>query len=442
MPYYKDLIEGVFSNHASNWYSYESADRCEDRIPDLDGLTIRPSYDIDAGSAIPMVLKQGQSVDERLRDSITASVHWSRGKAESLGWNRAAMERALDDDSRNAGIPDNIKGLDARLMYRAIASVLSAADPTDFKNRLYLYHFARREGIQEYMRGTQDRALQAETPDYSHLLSLHEFLADELHDTLREMGQEALKDEGFRAALSQLTVQLGEKVERDRIDRILERNNIQRLGMTRELRAKLNKLADANPEAVDNIIKRERTKVATLVRELGGPALDVNTIDLNVVTPEWLRSQIRIARRSATPPEESIHMVVDTLFENTIRGDLHGLRTEIAKYVPASGIERKPVPLEAIITKNKASAHARATAGVCVSGDNPSKYDSPTKAPCLWNLPEYSQVVILDKARRRCEGLILLHSYEEGGTRSSLPLSTQRAPFFIEPMASSSLSHC
>ena len=80
--------------------------------------------------------------------------------------------------------------------------------------------------------------------------------------------------------------------------------------------------------------------------------------------------------------------------------------------------------MEAYVTKNHTSAHARGVAGVCVAGDNPAKNHEKS----MWNNPNYLQLVLRDSETKVCQGLVLIHIEEHAGkkilTASMNPSST------------------
>lgn len=84
---------------------------------------------------------------------------------------------------------------------------------------------------------------------------------------------------------------------------------------------------------------------------------------------------------------------------------------ELAKFESLSGKQREI--LHGYVTKSKESAHTRMVGGVCVAGDNPDKYPKEN----MWSMPNYFQMVFQEPDTLQCQGLALLHHFNEGGKR-------------------------
>jgi hypothetical protein len=100
------------------------------------------------------------------------------------------------------------------------------------------------------------------------------------------------------------------------------------------------------------------------------------------------------------------------IFHETFENELNIIDSELKKYTSENTESKQLKKLECFITINHTSAHARGVAGVCVSGDNPL-----INIECQWNMQNYLQMVLRDKDTKICQGLILLHSFEERGKK-------------------------
>jgi len=138
--------------------------------------------------------------------------------------------------------------------------------------------------------------------------------------------------------------------------------------------------------------------------------------------------------------EEVFSAYVARIFGEVFEPELAFVDSEIAKYEPKDVIKKidevgefdlssvKPKRVEAFITKNHTSAHARATAGVCVSGDNPQTDENGIVQPNIWQMPNYLHMILRDGDTKLCKGCVLLHIEEDNGkkilTASMNPSST------------------
>ena len=112
------------------------------------------------------------------------------------------------------------------------------------------------------------------------------------------------------------------------------------------------------------------------------------------------------ALRQGKYEEEQFASYTAQRFLNVFAPEKALIEKELDKFVSETGRQRKV--LYGYVTKTKESAHARMTAGVCVSGDNPGK----SEKRCQWNMPNYLQFVFQDPKTLRCQGLVLMHHYE------------------------------
>ncbi len=128
--------------------------------------------------------------------------------------------------------------------------------------------------------------------------------------------------------------------------------------------------------------------------------------------------------------EELFSQYLSQIFRGVFENELTIIDQELAKYEPEKKEtkEKEQKKLECFIIKNHTSAHARAVGGACVSGDNPDKAKESDIVKCLWNLPNYFQMVLRDSETKICQGIVLLHFYEDQGksilTASFNPCST------------------
>ena len=177
---------------------------------------------------------------------------------------------------------------------------------------------------------------------------------------------------------------------------------------------------ETKARALAGIISREQEKIALVMRELSGRDVPAESIALNEFDISALQNGPPPAPPGNCDPAR-LQLYFSEAARQLFSGEIALIDREIAKFRPEDESERQARTVEAYITKNHTSAHARGVAGVCIAGDSPQEKDDPRdKMPPMfsqWSLPNYFQMVLRDPQTRRCEGLMLLHHYRDQGRR-------------------------
>jgi hypothetical protein len=418
-PFYRDVIEAVFPNHAHGWYRFESVAQCLDRSKDIARFKVRSAYQLDLASAVPMVLRPGQSIDTLERDAQFEVLRRTVHECAAAGWSREGIAASINAQLPTAETPIT-RTLESRLTEHVLELGAAGGSSEEIQKLLLLHHFYHQDGMAEYVRGTRDRALASKAPDYNHLLSLHELFTDGLKDSCSLLLQRALEDDLIRGSLPNYAARLESTARAERAERTLATVDLSKIGVTPGLLDQLQRIANTTSgetrrNALGRVVAREQQRVARIVDDLTGQRTSADDIHLADVSFSWLR-QRALAPSPGPLPDQLLERRIEGFFQGVYSHQVALIRAEIAKYGPEAGTIGRPVKLDAVITKSKASAHARGTAGVCVSQDNPT-ITKGRESASIWTDPDYLQLVIFDRSRGRSEGLVLLHHYEDQGRK-------------------------
>jgi hypothetical protein len=421
---YKELIELMYPNNVGSWTGFRTNESCKDRSADLAGFKIKPVYEIKLGKGSEMILREGADKDEKALAQIEKNIRNTQAEFEKVGFDKSKMFELFDQtlEKETAGIDyiDIFKTREEKIFSLILENMVNRISDDKLKEILISYYFIVDEDIRAYLESTRDQVAQSRNKDYANLGELREFFADRMVDLSRKItnGQ---KNEDILKILPGYYNQKSSLEKNAQVADALNRANINYSDYSRHLDGLKKK---GNEKAVSAFILNEQKKIARLIKTVTGSSADPETIDVAKFSIEELISGVDAGKHGDYD---------DELFSNYLLGVSQGIfkdeisliDRELSKYKPGEDDKKRKQfrQLECIITKNHTSAHARGVGGVCVSGDNPDKGEN-----CIWNLPNYFQMVLRDKTTKICQGLVLLHHFEENGkkilTASFNPSST------------------
>ncbi|HAO64719.1 TPA: hypothetical protein DCQ44_01925 [Candidatus Taylorbacteria bacterium] len=177
-------------------------------------------------------------------------------------------------------------------------------------------------------------------------------------------------------------------------------------------------------QAIAGMISGEQKKAAQALELLTGEKIDPASINLDELNLKQI-AEVQSKMEKGDYDEELFGKYLLQAFQGVFEKELSGIDRELGKYQPKeeSRRDKQMLTVEGFITKNHTSAHARGVGGVCVSGDNPEGNE-----PNQWDMPNYLQMVLRDEKTKVCQGLVLMHIYEQDNekvlTASFNPSST------------------
>lgn len=447
-PVYRDLVEATFPSH-TGYSHYDGNESCPDRTDDLSAYKVRLEYSFIVKPGSEMRIKAGEEQDRDAIVRVEYPLQYA-GYNEPDGRNteRATLllERNLREIGERVQLEPFYTTVEEQIFGLLLRNRTGEVSAEEMRILLVGYHLAHTPEAQQYIEGTRDNVERAKNTDYQHLLELSEFYADRMKDTTRDVCDTALKNAEVRSQLPALFQKLNatevskEKVQSPALslDAIgLSLGFIRQIGRTMkrdsgrehsadEVRdtvrsyeqttgglesAKLPSDTELSP-AVYGQIRAQRSKTRQALRTLtGNAAFDIPLHLEEVRIPE-----------AVTPENETAAVYDETLFLASIAASakkilfepLEDIKHELDKYEPVDSEKiGKIKKVEAYITKNHTSAHARGVAGVCVSSDNPARFQEKS----MWNNPKYLQLVLRDGKTKVCQGLVLLHVEDHGDKR-------------------------
>jgi hypothetical protein len=468
--YYNELIRSVYPNNVGNWTTYENNDSCADRSQDLTGFTIQPRYEIDLMAGADINLKEGQVLDrERIEASKEKILNIVR-KLEEVGYDKEKINAELEEklnirlealagSKMFQGLDlKDISKLEEKLFLLSMDAVYGEGgrDNQELKEMMTTYEFANFEDARDYIAGTSDRVIAARNQDYALLCELHNFYADRIKEINRRVVEVGWKNENIQRLMPKICKELSrESSEAEKRDK-LARLQVDKLGLSDGFVEQLSKsLKKKNgerysPEQIRRIIhlyeisagglqekssssskkrtkafygqlRSQREKTLGAMEAVAGERIDLRDIHLGEINlAEFIDAQGEI--RQGNYDDDHFASFTAQRMINLFSGERTDIEDELAKFETEEG--KLGQKLFGYITKSKESAHARMVGGVCVSGDNPRKQGEE----CMWNMPNYLQQVFQDPETFRCQGLNLMHHFEEDGkkilTASFNPSST------------------
>jgi len=438
-PEYKSLVTLTYPSHSNNWTSFESNESCPDRSSDLDRFKIKPVYEINLGQGVEMILRDGEFRDKAGLDKLNNLINIGIEAAKRLGYDKEAQRREIDAMLAEMSLsldPSVFRTREEKIYGLLLESLVGRFSPEKLKEVIIRYQMCEFEDIKTYIQETQDRAGQAKNPEYAYLLQLREFFADNIKEVQRSIAHEAQKNQAIIDATERYYKIKSEESSKENAQDKLNRLRVDRLGLQgnlldrilKELSKKTDrkgneyKLVNSKDgeisvgkkgEAIASMIEAEQRKAAQVIEAISNQQIDPKDIHLGELNlQEYIDLQDQ--EKTGEYDHDLFGRYLVQAFQGIFESELTFIDKELAKFVPKEEKDRdkKRKTVEGFIVKHHASAHARAVGGVCVSGDNPMKNEK-----CQWNLPNFFQMVLRDKDSRVCQGLVLLHYYEDQGRR-------------------------
>jgi len=420
--YYHDIVEMCYGGHSS-YTTYNSNESCFDRTNDLDQFNIKPVYKITLLPSSEMVVKEGESLDQDKLDHINSLISHARTilyaeqKVDVKKYLISELAK-LRTESNQTNIHPAPANFESDLLDFIIADYVSGKTYVPaIKQLLIDYQLLNYPGIREYMEGTTDQAQNSKSPAYYYLINLREFFVDRLKDTKKEIATKALTDERLFEKLPDYYNLLNGKTTRPK--NIINNDD--------ELYIKLDKILATKKKTNFSLFNKDGEG-----NDINGSIGPKAKALAGLIRSELKRKEIESAENNVNTIEYNQELFagyLEKILVEIFKSEIEFIDQELAKFeAKESTGQKKAYTLDAYFTKNHTSAHARAVAGVCVSGDNPISVDGKPQKDCLWDLPNYLQLVLIDHESKTCQGLILLHYYEENGqkilTASFNPSST------------------
>lgn len=453
-PFYRDIVEAAYPMNAGSWTTFERNEQCEDRTEDLAAYTVRDHYSFTVAPGQDMVLKSGRSKDHAGYAAMHEPLEKIHTTYEAVRFDRDEMLKHFDAElareTTTLQPPEAFVTREQKICGLFLEHMRGEYPAAKMKHMLLSYQYAAFQDIRDYLQGTRGRAEQSRNPEYAYLLELREFFADRLKDVARKVLESALQNPALQAQLPHYFRLCADHETKRTSGTEIANLNIDKLGLAPsfitqicktlkqrtnrtytedEVRALIRDYEDrtaaltegAIPEgdidpAILGQIRSQRSKTVRAISVLSGMNVHPSEIRLGDVNLQQLLDE----RRSMVSGEYDADVFgayMGRRFSEVFGSELSFIDAEIGKYEAqdVAGKDTKPKRVEAFITKNHTSAHARGTAGVCVSGDNPVRNEeSQTAAPNQWQMPNYLQMILRDGETKLCKGCILMHTEEDG----------------------------
>ncbi|MCB0351952.1 MAG: hypothetical protein KDD64_00455 [Bdellovibrionales bacterium] len=410
-----------------------------DRSVHLEHFTCRPLYPIDLSEGVTMCLKPNQETFHDKIDALQAPIETARGILEK-GFREEKERKAIVTEGLNkiSSVPKSGEPAE-RIAKMAIQAALGRAPRAEFIQAFLLYHTGITVNELDFYQGTRERSEQARNRDYAYLLLLREFFADRLRDTAKAVAKDAAINGRIRQELPAAIAESQLRDEEERLRLAAARGQLSKRGITDGLLINIEqKLRDPNIprdkkyEIVARIIESEQRKVAHVLDQISGVQVDPLSLHLGDYSESSFISREPAKEGERDQISESMYgPFLVQCFDRLVAPDIEFLDREIAKFQPEECEERGVRKLEAFFSKNHSSYFARRVGGVCVANDGPLRgnfgfgmlgqqnlaQDLNQVRPNQWDLPNYFQLVMRDPETLRCEGLVLLHHYQENGVK-------------------------
>lgn len=440
--YYKDLATNLFPNNANNWTNFENNDSCEDRSNDIVQFKIKEKYIIDTSDGVEMALKNGEEENKKNVSAVEKPIYNIQKEFAQQNFDKEktklVIENKIDNLLQDIDSKDQFTNQEEKIFKLLLESLTNNIKPDILKYILVGYQFNKFENVEEFFNGIRNNAEKSKNPRYAYLLELREFYVDKIKDVEHQIVDIALENLAFQRELpnyyrdyikyknslikqneiARLRIdQIG--LEGDllgRIERLLNQKNIKGKDFKFFGKTETGELTlGQKGRAINGIINSEVNKAINAIKTLTGEELspeDINLGDLNL--NEYL--QLNQKEQSGEYSQEIFAKYLKQIFTELFEKEVSLIDEELNRYKQGNADESiKNKRIEAYITKNKISAHARATGGVCVSGDNQFKAERENreKLENLWDMDNYFQMVFRDPERKDCKGLCLLHHFVE-----------------------------
>lgn len=458
-PYYKDLLKHVYSNNVGQWSSFESNDSCPDRNSDLVGFKIKPRYEIDLLSQSEMRVKVGETLDTTVKEDVQKPILEVAERMNTLGHDKEKIQTALQENVdkklqeilQKGGLQsvslESVKTLDEKLFLILTDSIYGSrlVDPDAIKDLIVTYEFATFEDISDYIAGTSDRVGRANNQDYALLCELGTFYSDRIKEVNRRLVQAAWNNPTIEAAMPEYFKKLAQDTTMVQRRDLINRLQIDRLGVSDSFIKQAGKMLEKrkgrkyNSSEVKKLIQRyedwagglvekssispksetkafygqlrsQREKTFEALKAITGQEIDSRQTHLGEINLQQVLATETNIREGEYDGEQfasyTVQRFIDLFEEERTKID-----KELAKFESLSGKQREI--LYGYITKSKESSNARMVGGVCVAGDNPDKRSKEN----IWSMPNYFQMIFQEPDTLQCQGLVLLHHFNESGKR-------------------------
>lgn len=462
-PYYQDLIRAVYPHNSGHWTTYKSNDSCRDRSTDIENFTYETRYEIDLLSSAEIKVKEGMKINFEDIDTLKHSILDVAKEMEASNYDleKLKTELVVDIDANlsliksEGGLEDidisQIEDLDEKIFLLLVDSVFGTRqiNTEEIKKLILRYEFAFFDDIRDYIQGTTDRVSQANNQDYALMCELHSFFADRIKEINRRAVnagwannsiQEAMPRYFAKFSREKAVAQTKDQLNRLRVDRLgLSESFLEQIGRTLERRRgkkysseQIMKLITLYESFADGLVgkttdsekgttkafygqlKAQRERTLSAIEAIIDERVDPQDYHLGDINLEDLA--ISVAGIEAGAYDDEQFQAFTTLrFINLFADEKNLLESELNKFESETGKQRQIV--NGFITKSKESAHARMVGGVCVSGDNPTDRDRMSRAENMWDEQNFFQFVLQDPESHRCQGLVILHHFEEDGKK-------------------------
>ncbi len=464
-PYTIDLIKAVYAINSGQWSSYESNETCADRSSDLASFKIRPRYTIDLLSQSEIQLKEGQKIDQEAIENTKNKVLNLSHEAQEFNYDVNKMQEKLNEEIDNylkkietSDVLQNItvadmSSIEEKLFLICLDSIYGN-NPNNLestKSFLLQYECAYFEDIRDYISGTSDRVKQANNQDYALLCELHTFFSDRIKETNKRIIEKGFANQIIAEKLPDIFKDISRTLQNDTQSQQMNQLQIDKLGLNDAFLRQISKVFKGKytPEQLKTLIKKyenitkglssgktistknktrafygqlksQRDKTLKAVELSTGHSLDPSTLHLEEIDVQKF-TQTEAHIEEGEYDENQFASYTAQRIADFFTQERTVIETELDKFISISGHKQKI--LHGYISKNKETANARMVGGVCVAGDNPIKGKDN-----MWDMPNYFQLVLQDPETYRCQGVVLLHHFEENGqkilTASFNPSST------------------
>lgn len=469
-PYYKDLLKHVYSNNSGQWGSHEANESCGDRSGDLEVFKITPRYEIDLLSQSEIRVKSGETLDPEAKEAVQKPILVVAQRMGELGHDKEKIHAELEerinkmvkDIKDKGGLQeinlDDITTLDQRLFLILADSNYGTrtVGPNEIKDLMITYEFSVFEDISDYISGTSDRVSRASNQDYALLCEVGSFYSDRIKEVNRNLVQSALVNPKIAEVMPVYFRKLASEATSAQRKDQMNRLQINKLGTSDSFVAQISKILEKknkrkySPDQVRRIIYRyenwteglsenptssqaqetkafygllrsQRERTFSALKMLSGQEVDPKQTHLGEIDIEQVLSTETNIQESKYD-EAQFASYTAQRFIDIFESEKMKVEKELSKFESLTGKQKET--LYAYITKGKESANARMVGGVCVSVDNPGKYPEQN----MWDMPNYFQMVFQEPDTMQCQGLVLLHHFDEDGkkilTASINPSST------------------
>ncbi len=449
--YYQDIIKALYPQN-SQYSSFKSNESCPDRTADLSIFSIRDNYPIKLMPGNKMVVKENVKLDKNKLSTLEYQIKHPVSEITKFNSDEklTLFSHKIDSIFNKFNISqDKLCTNEDKILVLLLEAQLNPDITTsEIKQIIIEYQIAHFPVIEEYLQGTRDRVNQSTSPEYFYLLEIREFFTDKIKDTQREIVTKALENKVFEKILTHFyqkisgqeqEILMQDKINKMQIDKIggvhvlVKIENVLKNKKTKLFKTNETKeiILDQKGKAIAGIISNEQNKAAKALEILKKEKIDPASIHLGELNlTEYLDLEKNIGNKSYD--QHLFANYLTQLFHDIFLEEINFIDQEIAKFQPIETTSDRVTQLKKLdcyITKNHTSAHTRSVGGVCVSGDNPLSYEGNEKRPeNMWEMSNYFQMALHDSQTKNCQGLVLLHYYEENSqkilTASLNPCST------------------